>query len=167
MSTTSTLLSLAAVGGLAVAGLAFFVKMKAGNREAGADEPASYKQKALLTANELEFLARLEAAVPELRICPQVAMGAVLDPAVSRKQDPKRFFKLRGAFAQKMIDFVAMDRQTGAIVAIIELDDRTHNEDKDAKRDAMLKSAGYKTVRWQSKAKPDAATIRQELLGAR
>jgi len=165
MSTTSTLFTFAAFGGLALAGLAFFVKMKAAKGEDGEAEPAAYKPKALLTANELEFLARLEAAVPELRICPQVAMGAVLDPAVSRKQDPKRFFKLRGSIAQKMIDFIAMDRKTGAIVAIIELDDRTHDEDKDAKRDAMLKSAGYKTIRWQSKAKPDAAAIRQELLG--
>ena len=165
MSTTSNLLTLAAVGGLAVAGFFYFLKMKAANGEAGDDEPAAYKPKALLTANELEFLARLEAAAPELRICPQVAMGAILDPAVSRKQDPKRFFKLRGAFAQKMIDFVAMDRKTGAIVAIIELDDRTHNEDKDAKRDAMLKSAGYKTIRWQSKAKPEVEAIRKELLG--
>ena len=126
--------------------------------------PQHYKAKPLLSANELEFLSRLESAVPELRFCPQVAMGALLDPAVSKKDNPRRHASLRGTFAQKMIDFVAMDRKTGAIVAIIELDDRTHNEDKDAKRDAMLKSAGYKTVRWHSKNKPDAAAIRAELI---
>jgi len=140
--------------------------MRATSGGATETEQPSYKAKALLTDNELEFLIRLESAVPELRICPQVAMGAILDPAVSRKHDPKRYFKLRGAFAQNIIDFVAMDRRSGAIIAIIELDDRTHSVEKDAKRDAMLSSAGYRSIRWQSKAKPDTATIRRELLGA-
>ncbi len=165
MSTTSTLLTVATLAAIGLAGLAFMVKLKNAKRGLDSQDAPAYKAKRLLTPNELEFLTRLEVAVPELRICPQVAMAAVLDPAVSRKQDAKLFFKLRGAFAQKMIDFVAMDRKTGAIVAIIELDDVTHNEDKDAKRDSMLKSAGYKTVRWQSKTKPDTAAIRAELLG--
>ena len=89
-------------------------------------------------------------------------MGAVLDPAVPRS-DGKAFMSIRGRFAQKIIDFVAQDKKTGDIVAIIELDDRTHNEVKDAKRDTMLASAGYRTIRWNSKNKPDAAAIRAML----
>ena len=49
---------------------------------------------------------------------------------------------------------------------MIELDDRTHNAGKDAKRDEMLECAGYRTVRWKSKAKPDAEAIRAALLPA-
>lgn len=172
VNTSPGLLPLATLGAIALAafilvslaGFIFIAKLKASDDGKAEGDAANYKAKPLLSANELEFLSRLESAVPELRFCPQVAMGALLDPAVSKKENPSRHASLRGTFAQKMIDFVAMDRKTGAIVAIIELDDRTHNEEKDAKRDAMLKSAGYKTVRWHSKNKPDAVAIREELI---
>ena len=121
-----------------------------------------FKAKPMLTPNELEFLARLETAAPEFKICPQVAMGSLLDPDVPRS-DARAYMRLRGMFSQKVVDFVVLERKTGAVAAIIELDDRTHKVEKDAKRDAMLASAGYKIVRWQSKAKPDAASIRAEL----
>ena len=92
-------------------------------------------------------------------------MGAILDPAVP-SSDRKAFMRIRGQFSQKIIDFVAQDRQSGEIVAIIELDDRTHKAEMDNKRDAMLKSAGYRTIRWESKNKPTLAVIRGELLGS-
>ena len=46
---------------------------------------------------------------------------------------------------------------------VIELDDRTHDADKDARRDDMLKSAGYRTIRWHSKTNLDVAAIRAQL----
>ncbi len=160
MSTTSNLITLAVVviGG----GLVASAVLKAKLAGAGSDN-AKFKAKTLLTANELEFLGRLEAAAPELRFCPQVAMGAVLDPAVPRS-DGKAYYRLRGMFSQKIVDFVAQRRADGSIVAVIELDDRTHETEKDAKRDAMLASAGYRVVRWNSKTKPDAAAIRAGLM---
>jgi hypothetical protein len=161
MSTTSNLLLLGAFAGTAAIGFAIFkAKLKA--QEGSGNTAPSFKAKPMLTPNEIEFLNRLEAAAPELRFCPQVAMGAVLNPNVQRQD--KAYMSLRGKFAQKIIDFVAQDRKDGSIVAIIELDDRSHDSDKDDKRDAMLSQAGYKIVRWQSKSKPDAATIRRELL---
>lgn len=161
MSATSNFIALAVVVGVAAVGFAI-LKAKLAAKGGGAGEADKFKAKAMLTANELEFLVRLESAVPELRFCPQVAMGALLDPAVSRK-DGKAYFRLRGMFAQKIVDFVAQSRQDGSVVAVVELDDRTHDGDKDAKRDTMLASAGYRIVRWNSKAKPDAAVIRAEL----
>ncbi|MBE7942831.1 DUF2726 domain-containing protein [Ramlibacter aquaticus] len=131
-------------------------------REGSGNADVKFKPKALLTANELEFLGRLEAAAPELRFCPQVSMRALLEPAIPRK-DGKAYFQARGMFSQKIVDFVAQRRSGGAIVAIVELDDRTHDGGKDAKRDAMLASAGYRVLRWQSRAKPDVAAIRAEL----
>lgn len=163
MSATSNMVFLAAI--VVVCGVGFVtLKAKLGVNGSGSEPPKDrFKAKPLLSPNELEFLGRLEAAVPELRICPQVAMGSILDPDVPRS-DGRAYMRLRGMFAQKFVDFVAQDRKTGAVVAIIELDDRTHKADKDAKRDAMLASAEYKTIRWQSKSKPDAVTIRAELL---
>lgn len=137
-----------------------------GDGEIKADESAKFKKKSLMTANELEFLGRLEAAVPEWRFHAQVAMGAILDPLVSR-QEGKAYYRARGMFAQKIVDFVAQNRADGSIMAIIELDDRTHNAEKDSQRDAMLTGAGYRVVRYQSKAKPDSASIRADLFAAK
>lgn len=137
------------------------VKSKLASGGAG----AKFKAKPLLTDNEMEFLSRLEGAAPELRFCPQVAMGALMDPAVTRG-DRKAYYRLRGMFSQKIVDFVAQRRSDGQIVAVIELDDRTHDAEKDARRDEMLTSAGYRIVRWQSKSKPDSAAIRAALVPA-
>lgn len=158
MSTTSNLITLVVVAGAGAIGIAILKAKFAGQRVA----EAMFKAKALLTSNEMEFLARLEAAAPELRFFPQVAMGALLDPAVPRS-DGKAYYRLRGMFSQKIVDFVVQRRSDGAIVAIIELDDRTHDSSKDTKRDKMLQSAGYRIVRWHSKTKPDSAAIRAEL----
>lgn len=165
VSTTSSVIALIAVAGAAAVGFAIFKAKLAAQASAKGEVGARFKAKPLLTPNELEFLGRLEVAMPELSFCPQVAMGVLLDPAVSRK-DGKAYFRLRGMFAQKIVDFVAQNRRDGMVVAVIELDDRSHDDDKDAKRDAMLGSAGYRTVRWNSKSKPDAATIRATLMPA-
>ena len=161
MSTTSNLVLLGAFVGVAAIGFAIF-KAKLQAKMAAVGTSPSFKAKPMLSPNEIEFLNRLESAAPEIRFCPQVAMGAILNPNVTRQD--KSYMSLRGKFAQKIIDFVAQDRKDGSIIAIIELDDRTHDQEKDEKRDAMLASAGYKIVRWHSKSKPDAAAIRKQLL---
>lgn len=158
MSATSNLIGLVLIAGAAAVGMALARSKLA----SGGSEP-KFKPKPLLTSNEMEFLARLEGAAPELRFFPQVAMGALLEPAVSRR-DGKAYYRLRGMFSQKIVDFVAQRRSDGQIVAVIELDDRTHNVQEDASRDAMLSSAGYRIVRWNSKTKPDAAAIRATLM---
>jgi len=117
-----------------------------------------------LTENEMEFLSRLERAAPELRFHAQVSMGAVLEAAIPRQQDVTAHMRARGKFSQKIIDFVAQSKRTGDIVAIIELDDRTHDLEKDRKRDEMLFEAGYNIVRWDSRAKPQTKEIRDTLL---
>lgn len=149
--------------GIAVAASAIAYTVALKIRRNNEDGVQKFKSKPLLTPNELEFLQRLEAAVPELRFCPQVAMGALLQPAVERR-DRSAYYSQRGRFAQKIVDYVAQQRDDGAVVAVIELDDRTHNRAKDAERDAMLASAGYRIIRWQSRAKPDAAAIREALV---
>ena len=116
-----------------------------------------YQAKALLTENEKEFFVRLVIALPEHVVFTQVAMGAILNPSVPRND--KRFIQIRGRFAQKIVDFVVCDRFTLNVIAIVELDDRTHKADCDQKRDAMLESAGYRVIRWNSRNKPSAEEI--------
>lgn len=115
-----------------------------------------YKAKPILTENEREFFTRLVNALPQYRVLPQISFGALLVPAVSAKD----YNATRATFSQKIADFVVCDAAM-QVIAIVELDDRTHCADKDARRDAMLKDAGYAVVRFQSRHKPDAMKIRK------
>lgn len=45
------------------------------------------------------------------------------------------------------------------VLLVVELDDRTHHVGDDRKRDAMMKAAGYQTLRFQSKHKPTVAEL--------
>lgn len=127
----------------------------------GQDRECRYSSTSLLTANELEFFHRLKRALPGFEILTQVAMGALLTPAVPRNS--RDYMRIRGTFAQKYVDFVICDPRTMDVVALVELDDRTHSSEKDARRDAMLAAAGYRVVRWQSKKKPAEPEIRSAM----
>jgi len=98
----------------------------------------------------------LVQALPDHYVFPQVVLGALLQPNV--KGDNKKYYQVRGTFAQKMADYVVCNRDL-AVVAVGGLDDKTHSNEKDAKRDAMRQQAGYQVIRWQSKQKPSAAEI--------
>lgn len=147
---------------LAVVAISFFIFLKL-KSDAGKAGSLDYKARSMMTANELEFLERLESAAPELRFHSQVAMGAIVEPNTSRRENGREYMRLRGKVAQKVVDFVAQDRKNGKIVALIELDDKTHQSEKDAARDAITAAAGYKTLRWNSRKKPDANEIRSSL----
>jgi len=110
-----------------------------------------YKLKPLMTDNEKEFYVRLVEALPNHYIFSQVALGALLQPNI--KGNNRKYYSVRGTFSQKIADYVVCDKAM-KVVAIVELDDRTHSTNKDGKRDAMLEQAGYTVVRWNSKKKP-------------
>lgn len=114
-----------------------------------------YKASPLMTDNEFEFFNRLIQALPDYYIFPQVSFGAILDSIGETAQEKQR---IRFTFSQKRADYVIYNNYK-QIVAIVELDDRTHNVQNDAKRDAMLNEAGYKVLRFQSKQKPSISEI--------
>ena len=93
---------------------------------------------------------------------PQVSMGALLQSNMSAKN--KKYYSVRGTFSQKIIDYVVCDTRMNVVV-IVELDDQTHSKEKDRKRDAMMSEAGYKTIRWDSRNKPDANEIAAKVSG--
>ena len=100
----------------------------------------------------------LERIVPRCRIHAQVAMGALL--AAPDSPFRRRRLSDRNAFLQKIVDFVAQDRASGAIVALIEVDDWSHLLSRDMARDVMTGRAGYLTVRIPSHARPTVADVR-------
>jgi len=109
--------------------------------------------KRFLTPRETAMLTTLERALPHCRIHAQVAMGALLQ--VPNNPLRKRKLSDRNAFSQKIVDFVAQDRATGAILAPIEVDDRSHHAARDRVRDEMTGYAGYRTVRIPGRVQPN------------
>jgi len=130
------------------------------------DRGALYRSRSLMTENEREFFSRLEAALPEFRVFSQVAMSGVLDVTLPPRHPA--YWRARSAFDKKRMDYLVCTRGDFRIVAAVELDDRSHASKKaqDAKRDAMLASAGIRTVRFPSHPRPDAKQIRELILGA-
>ena len=139
---------------LAFAGV-LLVALRGYGGGAGPPQPVA---KAFLTPRELAMLDALERVLPMYRIHAQVAMGALLKtPArLGRRASPSD----RNSFAQKIVDFLVFDPSTGTVVALIELDDRSHDAEKDRARDRMTASAGYATIRIPASARPTLATAR-------
>lgn len=119
------------------------------------------KAKQVMTPNEQEFYRRLKEALPDYEVLAQVAMGSLLTQTV--EEGHPDFWRIRRQFAQKIVDYVIMQPGGTGLVAVIELDDRTHDPKKDARRDALLASAGITTLRFESRAKPSKAEIRRRV----
>jgi len=112
--------------------------------------------KPLLTGNEAEFLRRLQRALPGHHVFPQVSFGAFITDDGSLSRNAR--WSVRARFDRKIADFVVCDRNL-KVLALIELDDRTHIASADRQRDALTKAAGYQTFRFQSKRKPSEQEI--------
>lgn len=94
-----------------------------------------------LTRHEQAMYFRLQGALPDLIVLSQVSFGALLSarsPAV------------RNTFIRKRADFVVCEKSFN-VLGIVELDDSSHdgNEARDATRDAQLKAAGYRVLRYR------------------
>lgn len=88
-------------------------------------------------------------------------MGALLAAtATGNKTDA---FKNRARFAQKIVDYVICDDNLVPVL-LLELDDRTHSASKDKERDKMTASAGYPTLRIESRSKPPVPALRRLIL---
>lgn len=126
----------------------------------GSGKAGAYKARQLMTGNEAEFFGRLVAALPDHYIFPQVAMSALIEAA---SDDKKKAHSDRLRIAQQRVDYVVCDRIC-QVVAVVELDDKTHSRMKDQMRDTRLMQVGIRTVRFQSKSKPGVDALRAAVL---
>jgi hypothetical protein len=124
------------------------------------DRGPRYQPVPIMTSNELEFFWRISKAVPDAFVFPQVAMTALIAP---NEPNGKRRMAAFRKISQKRVDWAIYTRDM-VLVCVVELDDRTHNPENDALRDALLDSAGIQTVRWDSRKKPVVGEIRKTLL---
>jgi hypothetical protein len=126
----------------------------------GKGRAGTYRRRKLMTDNEEEFFGWLVVALPDHYIFPQIAMSALLQPAST---DGRTAHGDRLRIAQQRVDYVVCTKTCEA-VAVVELDDRTHSQAKDQLRDSRLEQAGIRTVRFQSRDKPNATVIRKMVL---
>lgn len=125
---------------------------------------AQYKAIPIMTENEKEFFFRLQRALPEYLVFPQVAMSALIEPKVARKS--KQWHAAFNKIARKRVDYCIYDKSL-KLITLIELDDRMHKRSQDKERDLNTGDAGIPTLRFQSKRKPDEAFIRKAVLTVR
>lgn len=128
----------------------------------GKSRAGTYGRRKLMTDNEEEFFGRLLVALPDHYVFPQVAMSALLQPA---RTNGRTAHSDRLRIAQQRVDYVVC-KKSCEIVAVVELDDRTHSQAKDQLRDSRLEQAGIRTVRFRSRNRPEAELIRKMVLGA-
>ncbi len=95
----------------------------------------------------------LSAALPECTVLAQVSFSALVTA---------EGWQSRNRFNRKVADYVLCSKHMN-VIAVIELDDRSHigREHHDRERDAMLKQAGYTTIRYPNI--PTTDTIRQDI----
>lgn len=147
------LLLLAAIVIVSIASLIFKTVGEAGG--------ARYEARiALLSSPEQQLYWLLVKALPEHVVMAQVAFSRIL---MTRGGDSKENFSKFGRAKQKVADFVVCSKDF-KMLAVIELDDSSHSRDKDERRDAMLREAGLRTMRWNVRGMPDTAEIRRALL---
>lgn len=115
----------------------------------------------LMTNIERRTIAYIEAALPWARIHAQVSMGAILAP--KKGLNRSRATSVRNRFSSKRVDFVVEDRGTGKVVMLIELDDRYHRPDQDARRDRMMAAAGYATLRLPASEQPTRESVHRHI----
>jgi hypothetical protein len=118
-----------------------------------------FRARPVMTDNEVDFFRRLVAAWPEGYVFPQVAMSALLKPAGSTSRAHRAAFN---SISQKRVDY-AIYAADMTLHCIVELDDRSHDPKRDARRDAWLASAGIVTLRFTQKDKPNVAELKERL----
>jgi very-short-patch-repair endonuclease len=124
--------------------------------------PWPYYPKKPLSAPEQILYFRLNRALPDHIVLAQVQLSRLL--GVKKGNNYQAWLN---RINRMSADFVVCHKDS-TILAVIELDDATHNESKrqeaDAKKDKALTAAGIKIHRWQAKMIPDEAAIKTALI---
>ena len=122
-----------------------------------------FYKKQLLTKPEQVLYFKILEALPEYLIFAQVQLSQIL--GVEKGYSYSEWYN---RINRMSVDFVVCNK-AAEIVALIELDDSTHEkEDRkeaDRKKDKACKDAGIRLVRWNVKAIPDKAQIRKAVAG--
>jgi len=145
-----------------VAVVVFLAFLKAKGQGGIGDQAWPFYAKKPLSQPEQVLYFRLVQALPEHIILAQVQLSRLL--GIKKGNNYQAWFN---RINRMSADFVVCNKDS-SIVAVIELDDATHQkEDRqaaDAKKDKALASANVRVIRWQAKAIPDVANIKSTFM---
>lgn len=133
------------------------IVLKAKSQGGAGEEVWPFYAKKPLSQPEQVLYFRLIQALPEHIILAQVQLSRFLGV---KKGNNYQAWSNR--INRMSADFVVCNKDS-SLVAVIELDDATHQRENrqaaDAKKDRALVSAGVRIVRWQAKSIPDITAI--------
>lgn len=114
-----------------------------------------------LTQPEQVLYHRLVSALPDHIVLAQVQLSRILGV-----KQGNNFHEWNNRINRMSLDFVVCNKDA-SVIAVIELDDKTHEKatrrEADEKKDKALESAGVRLVRWKVNALPDEAAIKLAL----
>lgn len=131
--------------------------MKKAKSDGGSEDWPFYQRKPLSAPEQILYF-RLVKALPEHIVLGQVQLSRLL--GVKKGNSAQSWLN---RINRMSADFVVCNKDS-SIVAVIELDDASHNGEKrqqaDAKKDKALAAAGIKIHRWHVKAIPNEDVIK-------
>src|SRR5882762_3122585 len=135
-------------------------------REPLPDVPWPVAARNLLSPREQSLYQRLLSLYPKHQVFVQVALSQLID--VDRNHPESE--SIRARYKQLVADFV-LCRADLSVVAVIELDDRSHErrdrQDADARKTKALVDAGLRLVRIPAGALPSEEELREIIDGDR
>jgi len=145
-----------------IAVVVVIVLLKAKTKGGAGDEEWPFYAKKPLTQPEQVLYFRLTKALPDHIILAQVQLSRFL--GVKKGNNFQAWYDRVNRMSA---DFLVC-RKDSSIVAVVELDDASHErrdrQSADAKKDKAFSSAGIRVVRWQATVLPDEVTIKAALL---
>lgn len=144
--------------------VAAFLVVKKKNAAAGAAADVwPVYAKGVLTKHEQPAYWALLRALPDHVVLAQVQLSRMME--VHRSADKRQGWLNK--INRKSADFVVCNKDF-SVLAVIELDDSSHDRElakkRDADKDKALISAGIKIIRWRKL--PDESGIKQAIAGA-
>lgn len=119
----------------------------------------------LMTDSEVLFFKKLQMALPEYHLFGQVQLSRMIEP-VPEVESERQFWFNR--VCRQSVDFVLVSEDLQTVLAVIELDDWTHQskirQKQDAKKDKALASAGIPIIRFHAEKMPTSQMIRHDVL---
>lgn len=120
---------------------------------------SKYYEKRPLSQPEQAMYWKLIKALPECVVLAQVNFGSfIYTKGGTAKENYINFNKMK----QKRADFLICNKDF-KIIAAVELDDSSHNKEKDEKRDKALMEAGIATIRWNVGNLPGEKEIKEKV----
>jgi very-short-patch-repair endonuclease len=143
---------------IVVVAVALFVAAKVKSSTGSETGEWPFYAKKPLSSPEQALYFRLSNSLPEHIVLAQVALSRLLGV---KKGNNYRAWANR--INRMSADFVVCSKDS-SIVAVIELDDASHErEDRkvaDTKKDKALSAAGVRVIRWHAKSLPDEVAIK-------